>query len=235
MLIQIEENTITLPQANPIASTGQGLAKLISANDVVNYRQRASEYGYLYLEGARYVREGDIPELKANKYEGVVQEQLPTALNNLRECKLRVLEILKPLVLSIEIPVPPGRVSGWVASLNNVSGAGGGDHSTYPSRTVLVTTPAAIDIRPFLPAGLSQRNVFIAMLARTDHNVVQPGRWVYYVKFVGAPNSYTQCTNFEFQSDGVPIGGGPLPILQQRAALTTDASIATNQRRGYIP
>jgi hypothetical protein len=170
-------------------------------------------------------------EVTSNKYEGVVQEQLPMALNDVRQCKLSIFEALKPLIIS-EAPRRPSlpRVQGWLVTFD-AGGAGGGNFAPFPAQTVIVHTPASIDIRPFLPPDLSSRNVSISMVARTEHNVNQPGRWVYFVEIIGAPNSYTQCTTFEVQSDGVPIGGGSLPILQG-AILKTDRSMPNSQTAG---
>jgi hypothetical protein len=69
------------------------------------------------------------------------------------------------------------------------------------------------------------------MTATTDHQVTEPGRWVYYLKINGASSSYTQCMSFEVQSDGIPIGGGAMPILQGASA-SSDASPAAVQSQG---
>jgi hypothetical protein len=99
-------------------------------------------------------------------------------------------------------PVQQDRSVGWIATFS-AREHGGGSFGQFPERTCVVKTPAAIDIRPFLPSDLSSRNVLISMTASTDHQVIEAGRWGYFVKVDMAPN--TQCMNFEELSDGVPI------------------------------
>lgn len=115
------------------------------------------------------------------------------------------------------------KVPGWSATFSTKE-AGGGSFRSFPLCTTLVNTLAAIDINSSLPPGLSHRNVFIEMTATTDHQVSDDdeGRWGYYIKVVNASSSpYTQCTTFEVKSDGVPIGGGALPILQGATSNTS--------------
>lgn len=107
---------------------------------------------------------------------------------------------------------PPGKRSGWVVVLAT-NEAGGGAHRDFGSRTFLLPTPSSIDIREKLPAGLSQRNVFISLSAETDHYVAEPGRWVYFIKVNGNPRSYTQCGDLELFSDGVLSDRASPPIL----------------------
>jgi hypothetical protein len=106
---------------------------------------------------------------------------------------------------------------GWAVTFS-AKEQGGGSFRQFPSRTCLVNTPAAIDIRPCLPDGLSSRNVFISMAATADHQIAEAGRWVYSIKLNGAPQSYTQCSNLEIQSDGAPIGRGYPPVLIAQAS-----------------
>jgi hypothetical protein len=125
------------------------------------------------------------------------------------------------------------RVSGWLVTFATRE-AGGGAFGNFGSRSVVVPTAAAIDVRPYFPSNLSPRNVFVGVTATTDHRVVEPGQWVYFIKVNGAPQSYTQCMNFEVQSDGAPIGGGAVPILMGQASVF-DTSVATNYSAGTHP
>jgi hypothetical protein len=179
----------------------------------------------LNLEGAG--------KLRNQQYQGVVREEVASTLKHSADCRKDVFD--KLVALMIPRPVsppspPPLHVAGRVATFG-AKEQGGGSFRQFPQRTCLVSTPAAIDIRPFLPSNLSSRNVFVPMTATTEHQVAEPGRWVYYLKINGAPSSYTQCTTFEVQSDGVPIGGGAMPILQGASA-SSDSSPATMQSAG---
>lgn len=122
------------------------------------------------------------------------------------------------------------RVAGWLATIGG-SEHGGGRFGALADRTVLIPTAGAIDVRRSLPRDFSSRNVFVQLTATTDHQVDSPGAWVYFVKLVGAAQSYTQCMNFEVTSDGAPIGGGPVPILTGASA-TFDTSGSASQARG---
>lgn len=151
--------------------------------------------------------------------------------------KIEIFKQIQTCVLGIVrnvIPLPPDstqkgkagkRVQGWMVTFST-SEAGGGAFRHFGSRGVQVPTPAAIDVRPYLRPDLSPRNVLVEITATTNHNVLEPGPWVYFVKLNGAPQSYTQCTNFEVQSDGIPIGGGTVPILSgQESSFDTPAKI----------
>ncbi|CAN2533605.1 hypothetical+protein [Methylocapsa aurea] len=122
------------------------------------------------------------------------------------------------------------RSVGWLATIGG-SEHGGGRFGSFGERTVLLPTTAAIDVRRNLPRELSQRNVFVQLTATTDHQVDNPGAWIYFVKLIGAAQSYTQCMNFEVSSDGAPIGGGAVPILSG-ASTTFDTSASASQSRG---
>jgi len=119
------------------------------------------------------------------------------------------------LAFQTKIPPPPPRppndvcaddepVAGWLATFSTRE-SGGGAHRELGTRRIVVPTPAAIDVRPYLPRDMSSRNVFIDMVATTCHDVIQPGQWTYFVKVVGTSS---QCMQFEVQGDGTPIGGG---------------------------
>jgi hypothetical protein len=173
-------------------------------------------------------------DLTSKSYQGVLQRELADTLNNQRQCKLEVLRTLRGLLP--DPPPPPHRaerVPGWVVTVE-ASEAGGGAHRTFPACTAPVDTPAAIDVRPSLPRGLSPRNVLVAMTARTEQQVADPGRWTYRVTLIGSPTSYTQCTRFEVASDRVPIGGGNVPVLQGEAS-RFDASMTAEQTEGMHP
>jgi hypothetical protein len=173
-------------------------------------------------------------ELKSKEYQGVLQEQLAATLAHSADCKKdvfdKLVERMLPQPKGPPPPLPSPRVTGWIVTFAT-NEAGGGQHRNFPSRTILINTPAAIDFRSSLPADLSSRNVFIAMTASTDQQVTDAGKWVYYVKLIASPSSYTQCTNFEVQSDGIPIGGGAVPILQG-AASSTEASMTIERPEG---
>jgi hypothetical protein len=130
-------------------------------------------------------------------------------------------EYIMAFQTKIPIPPPPApggpcrdgeRSTGWLVRFSTRE-AGGGAHRDLGDRKVVVSTPAAIDVRQFLPRDLSSRNVFVEMTAATCHNVIEPGEWIYFVKVLGAPSSYTQCMRFEMDGDGAPIGGGAMPVL----------------------
>ena len=107
-------------------------------------------------------------------------------------------------------------------------------HRDFGSSGTLVRTPAAIDIRRNLPPSLSTRNVLVSITATTDHEVRDAGSWTYFIKLNGAPPSYTECTKFEVQSDGVPIWRGKVPPLTAQRS-TFDISPTINQLRGTHP
>ena len=162
-----------------------------------------------------------------------MQEELASTLKHSADCRKDVFDKLVAPMFPRPVPPPPPpplHVAGWVATFG-AKEQGGGSFRQFPQRTCVIGTPAAIDIRSFLPRDLSSRNVFVAMTATTEHQVGEPGRWVYYVKVNGASSSYTQCMGFEVQSDGIPIGGGAMPILQGASA-TSDASPAAVQSKG---
>jgi hypothetical protein len=112
--------------------------------------------------------------------------------------------------LQLEDKPGPQRRSGWLVNFG-ANGARGGNFGDFGTRYAIVETPASIDIRKHLPPGLSSRNVLVSLVATTDHEVLDPGSWIYFVKLIGAPNSYTRCTKFEVQSDGAPIWNGAPP------------------------
>jgi len=182
---------------------------------------------------------GGDAELQEEEHKGVIQQELATVLMHTADCRKDVFDQLVRLMIPPPPPppqpppkVPAQRVVGWVVTFSPKE-QGGGAFREFPSRTCVVKTPGAIDIRSLLPAGLSARNVFVPMTATTDHQVVEAGRWVYYLKITGAPTSYTQCTNFEVQSDGVPvqIGGSVMPILTG-TSLSTDKSVGIELSKG---
>lgn len=121
-------------------------------------------------------------------------------------------------------------VAGWLATFSTRE-AGGGAHRDLGTRRIVVPTPAAIDVRPYLPRDMSSRNVLIDMMATTCHDVIQPGQWTYFVKVVGTPTSYTQCMQFEVQGDGAPIGGATMPVLTGQSS-TFDTSGITERSVG---
>jgi hypothetical protein len=167
-------------------------------------------------------------EITKKEYQGVLQQDLASALKNLSECKLVVFQRLAPLVDPTPPPLPPPpRSMGWESTFETKE-QGGGSFRGFPACTALVRTPAAVDIGSFFPRDLSPRNVFVRLTARTDHDVRQTGRWVYYVKLQG---SAFQCMNFELLSDGVPLEATPSPV-RQGAYTNTEASFAAYQSAG---
>ncbi len=124
------------------------------------------------------------------------------------------------------------RSVGWLATIGG-SEHGGGRFGSFGERTVLLSDDRRHrNVRAEYAAGrLSQRNVFVQLTATTDHQVDNPGAWIYFVKLIGAAQSYTQCMNFEVSSDGAPIGDGAVPILSG-ASTTFDTSASASQSRG---
>lgn len=120
---------------------------------------------------------------------------------------------------------PGQRTSGWLVRFSTRE-AGGGAHRDLGMDWVVIPTPAAIDLRPYLPRDMSARNVFIDMTATTEQEVSQPGNWIYFIKVLGAPTSYTQCMHFEVQSDGGPISGGAMPILRGQSSIFESSGVA---------
>jgi hypothetical protein len=173
-------------------------------------------------------------EFQKEQHKGVIQKELATVLMHTADCRKDVFDKLVERILPptrVEPPnPPPRRVVGWVVTFG-AKEQGGGSFRQFPSRTCVVKTPSAIDIRSLLPQDLSSRNVFIPLTANTDHQIIEAGRWVYYFKINGTPASYTQCSNFEVQSDGVPIRGGAIPILTG-ASSSTDTSVGVEQSKG---
>lgn len=121
-----------------------------------------------------------------------------------------------------------GHNPGWLVTFSG-NGAGGGDSTNYGSKTVLVPPPGAIDIRPYFPRNMSGRNVDVKMTATTDQDVAESGQWGYFVKLNGSPSSYTDCTKFEVNSDGVPIINAGRHILTSQSSLDFGASGTANQ------
>jgi hypothetical protein len=151
-------------------------------------------------------------------------------------------------VIIEDTPPPPGKRSGWVVILAT-NEAGGGAHRDLGSRAFFLPTPAAIDVREQLPPGLSQRNVFVRLVAETDHYIAQPGRWIYFLRVNGNPRSYTQCGDLELLSDGVlsdraspPILTGPnsafdkpFPVSQTTGAHRLTVKLACYFQSGQFP
>jgi hypothetical protein len=205
----LAEDGVEQRAARVCAAIGSGTLKSQGAFDVDNLNIKGNANGTLTIS-----REGvDLGQSAKGTYE------------NYTSCLIQVMKLLAPPGRGEIPPSARDRVAGWLATFG-AREHGGGSFGQYSARTCLVSTPAAIDIRPFLPPGLSPRNLFIEMKATTDHQVVEPGRWVYALKINGAPSSYTQCMTFEVQSDGVPIGGGAMPILTGVSSALENSSAA---------
>jgi hypothetical protein len=159
------------------------------------------------------------------------------------EAKIRIFDQMQKCVVArvygyvprrdLEEGMPRGRVAGWLVTFGTRE-HGGGSFRDFGASTALVSTEAALDVRSKLPRDLSPRNVYVDMTAATDHRVTEPGVWVYFMKIIGAPQSYTQCMHFEILSEGVPIGGGPMPILRGQSS-NFETSAKTSHSAGFHP
>jgi hypothetical protein len=171
--------------------------------------------------------------LTKEEFEGLSRDATATAMEGDRGCRERVFnKMFDKLILSDKGPgVGPG-VPGWLVRFS-AKEAGGGNSTGYGLKTIAVPTTGAIDIRGYFPPGIGGRNVLVNVTATTDQYVAQPGPWVYYVKLNGAPGSYTDCTKFEVDANGILIINAGRHILTGQnlnfdASGTADQSIAAH-------